>query len=157
MLDFRFTAFSELRPNGVLRSSGAIVGASTLVLLEHAAHLLYKAVELPHPFFTQLSDTFLLQARYDLVRYPPCCPSSLCEADDPGPAIGGVRHTLHVTCFLEPVYGVAHRLLGRVGQLGQLGQAKSSLPKVVKDVSSPRRSIGETGFGQSGVQPREHG
>src|SRR5215210_8255826 len=134
----------------------AFFSALCFVLLEHTAHLLHPGFELPHPFLTKLLEAFALYARYDLIRYPPPLQSTFGEADDLGPPVGRVRHALHVTRRLELVDGVAQSLLGRVGSLGQLGQAKAPFPKVVEDVSAPRRvAVGVAGGSQLSVQPHE--
>jgi hypothetical protein len=71
--------FCELRIDGVLRSSVALMTLSILrsVLLKHAAYILHQFIELPHLFLTKLLDAFVLYARYDLISYPPHLPSSL--------------------------------------------------------------------------------
>src|SRR5919112_3070207 len=148
----------ELRLYGVLRSSVALMAVSILrsVLFKHAAYILHQFIELSHLFLTELLDAFVLYARYDLISYPPDLPSSFREADDLGPSIGRVRHPLHVTRCFKLVDGVEQGLLGGVRVLGQFGQAKSSLSKVVKNVSAPGRvAVSETGGGQLSVYPHE--
>jgi hypothetical protein len=156
--NFAFTEFYEVRIRLFLGSSGALVAALTLrsVLLKHAAYILHQFFELPHLSLTETTSTSLLEARYDLISYPPHLPSSLREANDLGPSIARVRYALHVTRCLKLVDGVEQGLLGRVRLLGQLGQAESSLPKVVEDVGAPRRvTVGETSGGQLSVYVHE--
>src|SRR5687768_9875487 len=156
--EFLEDRFCELRIHGVLRSSVALMAVSILrsVLLKHAAYILHQFIELPHLFLTKLLDAFALYARYDLISYPPRLPSSFREADDLGPSISRVRHPLDVTRCFKLVDGVEQCLLGGVRPLGQFGQAKSSLSKVVKNVSAPGRvAVSEAGGGQLSVYPHE--
>ena len=59
-----------------LRSRVGPFSSLRAALLEYAAYFHHQGFELPHPFLTEPSDAFVLNARYDLISHPPSLPSS---------------------------------------------------------------------------------